>query len=641
MNFCSPAICKKFSLYGAILLFFALNVAFLPLKGLKLDLTEENLFTPAEGTARILSKLSHPIDITVYASRDLLHLSPTHARFYERVRIILNDFSRLSKNRLSVRYINPEAFSEEEDQAVLDGVRSVNLNVSGQVGYFGILIARSSEGEETEALSSSRAIPFLNPQRESFFEYDLVKLINEVDRVKKLQIGFIGDANPFGNGRSAPWLTLQQLRNDYDIIPITQPSGLFGEGKPDFLWVVHPGKMEEAMLYAFEQYILAGGKAMVFVDPFYESILNDPGQFTGALTSPERSSTLDERLLKKWGISFNPEQIVTDGTYAAIIETSSPGNGRAPRPHLGWLNLRPPAISAQSVETFGLSSLILASAGAFQLLENGALTQEVFIFSSPQSSFTGKEYLSETPPNLVGLLEEFQPDETPKILSLRLQGEAETIFPDGPSKAVKNTIQSGLRQGGGEETAFPKFLQKSSTPINVVLVGDVDLLHDRFWAQQQSLIGQRFIQSFSGNGAFLLNIAESLSGEIPLSDLRNRTVKQRPFILIESLRLEAERRFRAREQALLEKLNGLENKLNGLDENANQEDVTQVEEEFTSELLTTRRELRSVQRNLGRDIDTLVSVIKIFTIGFMPFIIALTTLFVSLRRRRRWKTQLD
>ena len=82
--------------------------------------------------------------------------------------------------------------------AVATGIQGVPVNQSGEQVYFGI--AGSSSGDK-EAV-----IPFLQPERESFLEHDLTKLVFELTVTKKRAVGllttlplqgqFMGPRNP-------------------------------------------------------------------------------------------------------------------------------------------------------------------------------------------------------------------------------------------------------------------------------------------------------------------------------------------------------------------------------------------------------------------------------------------------------------
>ena len=98
----------------------------------------------------------------------------------------------------------------------------------------------------------------------------------------------------------------------------------------------------------------------------------------------------------------------------------------------------------------------------------------------------------------------------------------------------------------------------------MILVGDADMLMDRNWIQQQSLLGQQIAQAFANNGDFVINAVEQMAGGAALSDLRGRGVSWRPFEMIQHMEADADSRFRAKEQELTTQLKDTEQKLSQL-----------------------------------------------------------------------------
>ena len=57
-----------------------------------------------------------------------------------------------------------------------------------------------------------------------------------------------------------------------------------------------------------------------------------------------------------------------------------------------------------------------------------------------------------------------------------------------------------------------RHLSASSEPLDVILVADSDVLADRFWVATQNFFGRRVTVPQAGNGTFVLNAMEALSG---------------------------------------------------------------------------------------------------------------------------------
>ena len=148
----------------AVVLLFAVNIlGHQMLNPVRIDLTENRLFTLSEGTRGILERLEEPVTLRYYISRRELERVPGIGGYADRVRALLGEYKRLSGGMLSLQVIDPEPFSEEEDRAVGYGLRGVPLGLDEGIFYFGLAGTNSVDDEEV--------IPFFASEREQFLEY--------------------------------------------------------------------------------------------------------------------------------------------------------------------------------------------------------------------------------------------------------------------------------------------------------------------------------------------------------------------------------------------------------------------------------------------------------------------------------------
>jgi ABC-type uncharacterized transport system involved in gliding motility auxiliary subunit len=189
--------------------------------------------------------------------------------------------------------------------------------------------------------------------------------------------------------------------------------------------------------------------------------------------------------------------------------------------------------------------------------------------------------------------------------------------------------------------AAGEHVAKNTKPVNVILVGDADMLMDRNWVQRRNLLGTEVAQAFANNGDFVVNAIEQMVGGMALADLRGRGVSWRPFERIQEIEAEANQRYRAKEQALQEKLKDAEQKLQelGRGDQKGTEVLTpkQVEtiEKFRTELLATREELRATQFAMRSDVDRLKNIIMAVNVAGVPLLIGVIALLLALRRKNR------
>jgi ABC-type uncharacterized transport system involved in gliding motility auxiliary subunit len=167
----------------------------------------------------------------------------------------------------------------------------------------------------------------------------------------------------------------------------------------------------------------------------------------------------------------------------------------------------------------------------------------------------------------------------------------------------------------------------------------------------QDFFGQQVATPFSGNGSFVSNVADTLAGSDAMISLRSRGEGQRPFELVDNIRRQADAQFRQSEQQLTERLTATERRLRELRQgtaprgpkpvprNTNQTVITPEQraeiDRAREEIAATRRQLRGVQLELRRDIETLEFWLRVFNIAFVPVLLTLFAIALAVVRTRR------
>ena len=115
-----------------VALFFGINIlAGQGLRSARIDLTENKLFTLAEGSRRIARSAEEPIRLTYYWSQSITRKSPGLQQWGQRVRELLEEFQRQSGGKIKLEIVDPEPFSDAEDQAKLAGLVE-SIRASGE-----------------------------------------------------------------------------------------------------------------------------------------------------------------------------------------------------------------------------------------------------------------------------------------------------------------------------------------------------------------------------------------------------------------------------------------------------------------------------------------------------------------------------
>src|SRR5579883_3074077 len=250
----------------AAILFVGINIiAGKTLRSARIDLTQEKLFTLSKGSRDTLAKIDEPITLRFYYSKRLGDEIPSYALYAQRVREMLDEYATLAKGKLKLEVLDPVPYSATEDRAVAFGLQGVPVDQGGEQIYFGLAATNSTD--------DLQIIPFFQPEREPFLEYDLTKLIHSLAFPKKPVIGLMTDLPLEGDMMAAmqgqpmiPYAVIDQIKPLYTIEDVSTEIDAVPKDV-DVLMIVHPQHLSDKTLYAIDQFVLGGGKALVFVDP--------------------------------------------------------------------------------------------------------------------------------------------------------------------------------------------------------------------------------------------------------------------------------------------------------------------------------------------------------------------------------------
>jgi len=617
---------KRSTLGGATLLALALLFIGLTvlcnfaLRGWRVDLTQNHLYTTAPGTERILKSIHEPINLYFFFSEKSAGQLPQLKTYGVRVQEFLEELAARSNGMLRLHQVDPQPFSEDEDRAAELGVRGVPVGATGAQLYFGLAGTNSTDGHA--------AIEFFDPNKEQFLEYDVVRLVYQLANPKKPVLAWLSTL-PMGPGfdpqsgqMREPWVIYGQAEQLFEVRPL-EPTATRIDPDVNVLVLVHPKNLSPATQFAIDQFALQGGHILAFVDPLSEadSSGNDPRNPMAAM-GVDKSSHLGE-LLNAWGVKFDATQVVADRGHALSV---SMHQGEPPVEHLGVLGLDKASFSADDVITAGLSNVNVAVAGHLEPIKGAAVKFEPLLQSSTDAALLPVErFRMLFDPG--SLREGFKPSGERYTLAARVSGKVHTAFPNGAPAGV--TLPAG---------AAP--LKDSVHPLNLVVVADTDLLADYLWVHAQDFFGQRLVQAWASNGDLVLNALDNLAGSADLISVRGRATFTRPFDRVEKLRRAADDRFRDKEHELEQQLQSTEQKLTALQSKGGGEQgaiVTPQEqqeiEHFAQEKIRIRKELRAVRAGLDADIRRLGTEIKIVDIIVIPAAFALLALGFAAWRR--------
>ena len=622
-----------------VILFLAVNVfASVAFRAARLDLTEQKLYTLSSGTLQTLSELEEPITLRFYFSEGLIAESALLQTYGARVRSLLGEYVAHAGGNLILEVIDPEPFTEAEDDAVASGLGRAQLG--GDQVFFGLLGTNTIDGREI--------IPFFVPDREEFLEYDLTQLISRLNETRRPILGIVTnltlDTGPVGMGAieqgvaPQPYYVYEQLLEAFQIEFLEQDFDQIPENI-DVLMITHPRVLDDRTQYAIDQFVLGGGRALVFVDPHSEVSM-----VPGATGLPMRGATETSnltRLLNAWGVDMDDQVVVADRANGALVPANfDPRRGDVT--YVAWLNLGPENVSATELVTEPLQRGInLGTAGHLEQVD-GATTEMIPLVVSSTDSMLIPVDEVQYQPDMDRLLRDFDPTPQAYVMAARIIGPAQTAFPDGqPPEDAEDTDA-----GDEAPTVSGGQLMQSEGPINIIVMADSDVFDDAIYVAQVNMGAGTQRVSGRDNDAFILNAVDFLMGSNDLLSLRARAISDRPFEVVEDLRRGAEARFLEEEQALQarldevnQRLRELRGQVRGMGEDAAPELNLRRQQElarFRQEQVETRQRLREVQRSLRADIESLGFKIKAMNIALIPLLICLLALgLVVLHRMRR------
>ncbi len=625
---------KSFTVIGLIVLivlFLVVNMVSSTLfTNTRIDLTENELYTLTDGTRNIIKNIEEPVTMYLFYSDKASEDVPQLRTYATRVKELLKEYEQLSNGNIVLNIVDPLPFSEEEDQAGSFGLQAIPVGATGENVYFGLAASN--------AVGDTDVLPFFQPQREQFLEYDVSKLLSTLSNPKKTVVGVITQLSIFGGfdmqttQMTKAWALIAQMRQLFEVKQLDVTTDLI-DADVDILMVVHPKTLTEPTQYAIDQFVMRGGKAIFFVDPHSEVDIPVKQQNSPLEVEGGRTSNL-KKLFDAWGIDYDPTKVVLDRKYALTVGGAHQGQSR----HYGLLAVTKEDIDADDVISSELE-VISAGVSGFINAKEGADIKVIPIVTSSDDSALIDASKFRFLPDLNQLSNGFEPTREKYILSARVEGKLNTAFKNGrPAMSDAKKV---------DDSKYGEHLESTKEDANLIIFADTDMLSDRMWVQVQDFFGQQIFNSWANNGDLIINAVDNLTGTSDLISIRGRETSTRPFERVNDLRLAADQKFRSTEEKLQAQLAETEAKLVELQKARDDGDELMLSpeqeaeiEKFQQDKFKVRKELRQVRHNLDLDIEKLGSKLKFINIGLVPIIISILALLISFIRSRKRKRAL-
>ena len=642
---------------------------------LKVDVTDQRIYTLSDGTKAILGKLNQPIKAKLYYAQTAAMKAPDQIRYfnnyYEFVKALLQEYVAVSKGMVQLEVIDPRPFSQEEEQALRFGLQ--RFPISQEENFFFGLVMQTQFGVE-------KVVPFFSPDRHNFVEYDISYLIDTAITKQKKKIGVMSSLPVMGQDTSdymarmmqmqgqqpePPWAIVEQLRNKYEVQTVATDVNDIND--VDILLVVHPKNLPEKTQFAIDQYILKGGRAIVCVDP--HCWMDRPQRNPMQMTQQDQSSSLD-RLMRTWGLEM--PQNTFAGDRALAIEAPISRNQRAEKV-IGFLALTPECVNKDSVITTSLNQVRVLFAGVLNEVDGSQKAAAAKPADANQPAETKKAeeapQITRTPllmttnrgnawrvgssfeimyPDPARMMSSFTDGTKPVNMAYLVSGRFKSSFPDGieievPAKDPNATDKAA-------DPNKPNVVKKRQTGLTepkedgaVVVFSDVDFISDQL-AYANSFFGKMVV---GDNSALLLNAIEDLAGSGDLISIRSRGNFKRPFVVVDKIEQEAEKETADEISLINAQIEGFNQELQNLVASANKEQgkqeeilgntIVQKKRDLELKIHEAQRQLRQIKAKQRERTDRLGHTLEVLNLAAVPSVVMLVAVVLGLWRsvRRR------
>jgi ABC-type uncharacterized transport system involved in gliding motility auxiliary subunit len=613
------------------------------------DLTENDIYTLSPGTRNIIDKVNEPVHLKLYYTRTAAAKGPEWLKpwnvYYNYVEDLLNEYAAHSDGRITLQSIDPRPYSEAEEEAVQYGLKRFRL--PGEESFIFGLVAETEYGKvrTLEIFSGVDAVE----QRPQYLEYQISRLLTELIQREKKVLGIVSslelagmDLNPYvrqmmmqqGRTPPEPWQFVNELRRQYDVRDLDLEEGEVPEDV-DFLMVVHPKGFSEPVRFAIDQFLMRGGKLMVFTDPY---CFSDQPEDQRQAMQHDASSNLNG-LLSTWGVEMTPGAIVVSSQQGQVAQVRR----NAPQVRLPqYLLLGEEGVNSDHMITQELSEIQMLLAGELARTGDAKVTAEPLLFSAGDGQVWtpgGPWEIQQMDPTPIreavsGTLQEA------RTLAYLVTGAFETNFPDGIDLPVEEEedAEGEPQEEEAGEPAEPEHLdavKAAAEEAALLVVSDVDCISDHLAYQQHPLFGW---MPAGENVSFLFNALDYLAGSKDLISVRSKSSFERPFTRVEEIRRDVEEETLKERERYQERLETTQRELNQLRQGSAEGlrgDVLEKIRSLEQEAYKAQKKIRSLKNESRERIEALKFRMQLWSILAAPGAVLLVAIILAIYRTHR------
>lgn len=515
----------------------------------RVDLTEDKRYSLTEQTKNFLADKSNFEDkvlFKVYLEGNL----PSDIRLIRNaVEEKLRDFTIYAGKRIEYEFIDPNDGSTEDVDELGkqlydkgDGIKPTDLTVqavnqvSNQLIWPGAVVTYQGETKgyvqffNRSRIHTAEDLGGLVQGAINDLEYNLLNGLRHAVTERKSRIGFLQGHGEWSKNSTLVFRNL--LAKNYVTKDVTIADTVNALDDFDGLIIAGPKvRFSEKDKYVIDQFLLRGGKLMYFVDPVKVEI--DSLFIKGHTQTTSRVLNISDQLFK-YGIRVN-EDLVVD---AQCGPNYIPGH---PRKIMPWY-FYPIANGTDHPVSKNIDPVILRYASSIDFVGNDSNKRIVLLKTSGNTAI--RRSPARVDYRFVDLEPDFAADPDDLANKVSMAGIVEGKFVSN----FKNRLVDEF-----VNNPDAKFLEESVKPSKVLVVGDADLLtnkYDSLFIKAQGKwdyrpvnfdefkydpfdpnlnTGKSMPMFVYGNAEFLLNAVDYVMGDEAVLGVRSRSISIRPL----------------------------------------------------------------------------------------------------------------
>lgn len=484
------------------------------------DLTEEKRYSISPATKEILNSLREPVYVTVYLDGEM---PAEFKRLKKAIGETLDQFAYYSDKNVKFSFIDPsvakstKARNEYYRSLMNRGLQATNLNYSkdgnkveklifpsAMISYYGqeipVTLLKGNQGASSEER--------LNQSIEGL-EYEIANIIRALSTDRRKSVGLVlGHDEP--DTLNLAGLT-GAILEEYDLFKVDLPNRVKNLSKYDAIVLPKPTTaFSQKEKYLIDQYVMNGGKVLLFIDALRVNMDSASGEGTYAFPY---ELELDDMLFK-YGIRINRNfvQDIYSGDFPIVagMMGDQPQIRMLPWPFFPIVNTY-----ADHAITKNLDAVQLKFASTIDTVKADGVDKIPLLMTSQYSM------VSPTPVKVA--FNELQKNLDPKrfnagsqVVSYLLKGNFTSVF--------KNRI---LPKGVDKNN-----FKESSVETSILVCADGDMIRNEFDIDSGAPLElglSPYNQQKFANADFVMNALDFMLNDKGIIMSKNKEVKIRPL----------------------------------------------------------------------------------------------------------------